>query len=306
MTNSFHVTNFKDLDVTKVTFSPVKTYQNGKGQFVGLYYDGKPLRLQVPKMSLPFGVSPPYNNEGTTYHVDFSFGGDNPKVGMLLEKLREFDQLMVKTAVERSQEWFKKQKSQAVVEELYKSVVKESDKKDKNGNPYPAKLHVKLPRVEDDKFQGLTVYDQNQKALNVDTQNVMVEVPKMSQAKAIVQLSRVWFMAGGSFGLTANLVQMQVFKNSSRITSFAMQQDSDDEAESENEEGETEGGGTGVEKEVEDSDSSEAEGGTEGGGGTVTETKEVVVEAPKPVVAPTRGRKPAAGSLAAKLSKVKA
>ena len=302
MTNSFHVTNFKDLDVTKVTFSPVKTYQNGKGQFVGLYYDGKPLRFQVPKMSLPFGVSPPYNNEGTTYHVDFSLGGDNPKVAMLLEKLREIDQLMVKTAVERSQEWFKKQKSQALVEELYKSVVKESDKKDKNGVAYPAKLHVKLPRVEDDKFQGLTVYDQSQKLLSVDTQNVTMEIPKMSQAKAIIQVSRVWFMAGGSFGLTANLVQMQVFKNSSRITSFAMQKDSDDEAGDDEAENETEEATTkkvmeSSEEEVEDSDSET---------GTVTETKEVVVEAPKPVTAPTRGRKPVGGGLAAKLSKAKA
>lgn len=296
--NNYNIVRAKDFDPKKLTFSPVK--QNSKGgNVVNVYYDGKPLRLQLPKMRLPFGASLNYNKDG--YNVEFSFQGmaESESLKKVHEVLKSFDEALIQAAVDNGVAWFKKKKSREVCEDNFKGpIVRSSDKTREDGSSYPDTIRAKLPRNQEGVFQ-MEVWNSEkppkQVTLDEDTEIEDI-IPKGCMAVPILQMSSIWFMSGTNYGITIRCAQIQVFKSARSIRGFAIQQDSDNEEEVEVDENDSADEDTpdpedlskGDEEEVEVEDSgSEPDGET-----TIEEEAEEEPEPePEPEPAPTPAKK---------------
>lgn len=217
-------TNF---DVSKLSFGNVKTLDNG-GKIVGVYYDSKPLVLQTPEMSAPFGISkwspdgPSSANEKHTLELSFKGRDERKSLDAFFNVLSALDKFMVEGGMERSQEWFKKKFSVVdVVEALYTPCVKHA--KDKMTgeitDKYPPTFRLSLP-TKDGKYTFDT-YDNDKE--RVDLSQIETKGAKVT---AIIQFNGVW-LAGGKFGCMWKTVQMRVVPPST-IKGFAFQDLEDD------------------------------------------------------------------------------
>ena len=130
---------------SNVEYSDPKKLQHG-GQAIYLNYDGKPLILQTPKMSMPWGMGK-FDGDIPKYSVDLSFKGmDNSEsLQSFYSALNQLDEKLVEDGVSNSMQWFKKKKqTKEVCKALYAPQIKVS--KDKNGEPdgkYPPTMKVK-------------------------------------------------------------------------------------------------------------------------------------------------------------------
>ena len=95
---------------SNVEYSDPKKLQHG-GQAIYLNYDGKPLILQTPKMSMPWGMGK-FDGDIPKYSVDLSFKGmDNSEsLQSFYSALNQLDEKLVEDGVSNSMQWFKKKK----------------------------------------------------------------------------------------------------------------------------------------------------------------------------------------------------
>ena len=217
---------------SNVEYSDPKKLQHG-GQAIYLNYDGKPLILQTPKMSMPWGMGK-YDGDVPKYSLDLSFKGmDNSEaLQSFYSALNQLDEKLVEDGVSNSMQWFKKKKqTKEVCKALYAPQIKVS--KDKNGEPdgkYPPTMKVKVP-WRDGSFQ-CDAYDSKRQLIQDDLSNVLV---KGSQVQALIQCVGIWF-AGGKYGCSWKVVQMKVTPPAG-IHGYSFIDDSEDEAEDEVAEG---------------------------------------------------------------------
>lgn len=217
---------------SNVEYSDPKKLQHG-GQAIYLNYDGKPLILQTPKMSMPWGMGK-YDGDVPKYSLDLSFKGmDNSEsLQSFYSALNQLDEKLVEDGVSNSMQWFKKKKqTKEVCKALYAPQIKVS--KDKNGEPdgkYPPTMKVKVP-WKDGKFD-CDAYDSKRQLIQDDLSNVLV---KGSQVQALIQCVGIWF-AGGKYGCSWKVVQMKVTPPAG-IHGYSFIDDSEDEAEDEVAEG---------------------------------------------------------------------
>ena len=218
----------KDFDINNVTFSDVRTLDNG-GKVVYLSYNKSPLIMQTPQMSAPFGLSKWDNNDngkGTPkYTLDLSFKGmdSNPNLQAFYASLEALDKKLVEDGFKNQQSWFKGKKygSQEIVEALYTPLIRHA--KDKMTgeitDKYPPTFKLTVPFKEG--HFTCEVYDDKRNCIDLSS----IET-KGSRVTAIIQCMGLWF-AGGKFGSTWRVVQMKVTQNSS-IRGYAFRDVPDD------------------------------------------------------------------------------
>ena len=214
----------ENFNVDHVEYSDPKKLSHG-GQAIYVNYEGKPLILQTPKMSMPWGMGK-YDGDIPKYSVDLSFKGmdNNPSLEAFYNALKSLDDKLVDDGVSNSMAWFKKKKqSKDVCKALYANQIQVS--KDKNGEPdgqYPPTMKVKVP-WRAGKFD-CDAYDSNKKLIEDDLSNVLV---KGTQVQALIQCVGMWF-AGGKYGCSWKVVQMKVTPPQG-IHGYSFLDDSDDE-----------------------------------------------------------------------------
>ena len=101
MSNNIQVSN--QFEPSSVNFSQLKKNKNG-GKSVMLSGNKKKLYLQLPFMRSPFGLSA-FTDEATnktSYSLDLSFDTDNVESQDLSVKLKELDEIILKTVTENS------------------------------------------------------------------------------------------------------------------------------------------------------------------------------------------------------------
>merc|ERR1711934_1151325 len=207
-----------------VEYSDPKKLSHG-GQAIYLNYDGKPLILQTPKMSMPWGMGK-YDGDVPKFSLDLSFKGmdNSDSLQTFYKALNGLDEKLVEDGAKNSLSWFKKKKqAREVCKALYANQIKVS--KDKNGEPdgkYPPTMKVKIP-WRDGSFQ-CDAYDSNKKLIEDDLSNVLV---KGTQVQALIQCVGMWF-AGGKYGCSWKVVQMKVTPPQG-IHGYSFLDDSDDE-----------------------------------------------------------------------------
>ena len=237
----------KNFDPSLLEFSEVKTNKYG-GKAVYVRYSGGKLRVQTPKMTLPYGLNEddmtdPKTNEviGHKYSVNLSFRNMDraddetlpPKVRSNARRLSEFhtmlggvDAQVIKEGTKNSMPWLKMKAAQAaVVEALFNDTIKVSrDKQTQEPDgKWPDTFKSKIP-FYDGVFKA-EVYSENRE--EVDLKEYVV---KRAETASLLECTGIWF-AGGKFGIGWKVVQMQVLNRPSGITGFSLLPESDDDDE---------------------------------------------------------------------------
>ena len=238
------------VSLENVVFSDLK--KQGKGgyiSFINYKQDGKSTRLvlQTPKMFAPFGAST-FKKDGKPdqipkYNVRLTLDTKDKKIKSLKTLLQGLDQLCLKKAA-TSKDWLKqlsyknkkKKGVEGIMEDLednkYTTLVKES-----NNEKYPDAMNTKVPIDWKNSTPGLQLYGKNKNKLDLTFENIEQLLPKLSEIKALVQISHVWFVSG-KFGITMKLLQSVVYEKET-LSGLSLLDDSDDEeseAESEDDE----------------------------------------------------------------------
>lgn len=218
----------KNFDVNELTFDVVKKNAMG-GNVVYFKYEGHPkVIMQTPVVAAPFGLST-YTDDKTgavKYSLDISFRGmeEDPKVQMFHDKMADFDNFLMNTAVTNSKDWFGKKQSKEVVENFYRPLVKPS----KDPSKYAPTMKFKIMTKRDGTID-VDTFDAHRNKVNL--QDVLAPGVKL---QAIIEAGSVWFVNKTMFGISWKLVQVKVLP-SDKIAGFSFQEESDNEEEDDGE-----------------------------------------------------------------------
>lgn len=242
-----------NLDLSKISFSDVKTDNHGRKMVYVNYQNGK-IMIQTPKMYVPNGIKrwrkkDAVDNKDDSFELELSFGGEDKEDKNSTEirefhtKLENFDELVKKNIMSHSKEWLGKTKisMDSIEEAFYSPSVRLATDKDGNVLDYPSRVRVKLDRErtpEDDSFTGrflsnkrfktpVLIFDEKKELVDMNESNFDMVVPKGSQVIAVLEL--VYLSISTKVSAKWKLVQAKVFKNQKTITGYAMLDDSESE-----------------------------------------------------------------------------
>ena len=207
-----------DFDVSKITYTEIRSLKNAKSKMVGVYYEGDRPTFQTPIMHMPYGVNDSSKIEGNDgpkkYDISLSFRGkdteskdermikDARKLSEFFNVLLAIENKVKEDAFANRLTWFKKDYNgvKDIVNTLFTPIVKFDVDKETGEikNQYPPTFRAKLPydAVTDEfKFDALSM----DKTV-IDFKSILNSL-KGSKCQAIVQLGGIWF-AGGRFGCT--------------------------------------------------------------------------------------------------------
>lgn len=192
----------KDFDISKVNFEQVtRNAKNGKSVRITYGPKKQPLRIQLPDMAIPFEIKqmPDDLHPGNfTYTFEVALNGYDEagsKVKMMYDKLRELDELIINTCVEKSAEWLGETKRKEVVEEFHRKLLRQNNPK------YSPLLRVKAARMNNNGDMP-KVFDKtsNNTLLTVES------LTKGARAQLIVTIPTVWLI-NKNFGASVKLYQ---------------------------------------------------------------------------------------------------
>ena len=237
------VIKLRDFKPENIKFSSLRTTKHG-GKIVYINYDyndgqsAKPLRIQMPKMKTPFGISgwdkdradkkdsSPTENSNDTLELSL---GDNKEI---IEKLEKMDEMIIKQAIENSKEYFKKKYADDYVRLQYKSALKfnENEEGDRD-NKYPPRLKTKLYKGNDYEYKT-QVFNTDKELLKIDIYNHSEILPKGSECVALLECAGIWVI-NEKFGVSWRPAQMKVYKSDTKLSGYSFIDDEEDVEEEE-------------------------------------------------------------------------
>ena len=223
----------KDFDVSKVNFTYSKTMGSGAKLFF-LDYDGGPLVIQSPEMSLTFDPQVFEDGPNAKFNIKSSLNLSNEKCKEFFAKMTEFDSHLKELGKTNSQEWFKKKNiSDDVIDSMFTQTVREHIDQD-TGEPsgrYPPTFSFKVKK-KDDRIM-CRCFDENRQEINFnekDEENYM-EVTKIlkknTSVKGLFKCDFVWH-SPGKFGCSWSAVQIKV-KVPKGFDEYAFMDDGDED-----------------------------------------------------------------------------
>lgn len=201
------VIRFADFNPSALRFDPPKKNAKG-GQFVNVYLDGehgakRRVQIQTPPLTVPFDVSPnkDTNEVIQSYSVNLSFRGaeSDPNVAGFLARMRELDELMLKTGVENSKDWWGKSSKEEVIREFHTRVVKEPKQPQ-----YAPTMKVKVPLKEPAGPCVTQIFNETKQQEDISY------IRKGSVVRMILELTPVWFIGKNMYGVSWKAVQIKV------------------------------------------------------------------------------------------------
>ncbi len=167
--------------------------------------EGRPLRIQFPRMYMPFGVSGFTPEVGPTkYSLDFAMKGydeDDNYVKKFYETMREFEEKIIDAVEEQSEHIFKRKVSKDALKSMFFSNIKESPDRE-------PKFRVKVDVNMEGKIKP-HVYDEAKNPIgNVDCRNGLYS---RNSGTAIVEINSVYFL-NKKFGVTYKLYQLVTYE----------------------------------------------------------------------------------------------
>jgi len=216
------------FDVKKITFSNVKTSDNGaKSAYVN--YDGGKLIMQVGSLETSFGLSEYKPKDGPpSYSVDLKLRGyddpaNHPVEARIYQAFNSLDEYMLEQGVKNSVAWFKGSKSKEVLKELYTPMVRFSVDKEGARKPYPPTIKVKLRKNKDSGKFETEVYDSKKQPMAVED-----AVVKGAAMTCLIQCTGLWFQ-GSKYNLSWNMLQIRADRIPQRLPRFAIEDDGEGE-----------------------------------------------------------------------------
>jgi hypothetical protein len=240
-TKKMPVIKATNLDLSKITFSDVRTDNHGR-KMVFVNYDGGKIMVQTPKMYVPNGIKrwrkkDATDNKDDSFEMEMSFGGEDKNVDIreFHNKMEQFDELVKKQIISHSKEWLGKPKvSMELVENaFYSPTVRVAMDKEGNVLEYPSRVRAKLDRerINGDDFTGkflsykkpatpVLMFDESKTLIEMNEDNFESVVPKGSQVVAVLEL--VYLTITTKVSAKWKLVQAKVSRNQQTITGYAM------------------------------------------------------------------------------------
>lgn len=237
-----------EFDINAILLSELKRRRTNDSKYVEVSYrhaDGEEdaCMMQFPRSKLAYnGLSMNENDNGQKkYNIDLTLDQTHcsqQRAVDLLRTLNEIDNYIVEWATQNSETLFGKQKSEAVVRELYRPLVKESQAINENtGQPWAPTLKVRLPiRRSGPIFQlyrgsppsliNLRVEDGGENEFDFSS------LEKGASVVGILTFGSMWFV-GKQFGLSVDLVQAKVYSPARVQRGYAIREDEADEEEEE-------------------------------------------------------------------------
>jgi hypothetical protein len=242
-----------NLDLSKITFSDVKTDMHGRKMVYVNLNNGKIL-VQTPKMYAPNGLKrwrkkDAIDNTDDKFELELSFYGEDganknaEEIRQFHQNLQEFDELIKRKVIEKAKEWLSMPKLDMNTLEsvMYTPMVRVPKDKEGNELPYPSRVRVKIDRdldtegnasgrfLSNKRFKTeIMVFDENKEQLQINEDNAETVIPKGTQVVSIMELVYL-SLSKTTISTKWKLVQAKVFRNKNAITSYAML---DDDAES--------------------------------------------------------------------------
>lgn len=170
--------------------------------------DLKPIRFQIPRMYIPFGVSGFTPEVGTTkYNVDFSMKGwdeEDNYVNKFYKFVKEIETTIITKVVQNSETIFGSQLTIEEITNLFNSNIKEQEDRE-------PKFRLKI--------------DDSTRVFDVADQDVTTELENGLYAKhsgiAMVELGSVYFL-NRMFGVTWKMTQLKLYEPQ-RLKGFQFQ-----------------------------------------------------------------------------------
>ena len=202
----------EQFEPSSVVFTKMKKNKNGgKTVYINAQDGKKKLYLQLPFMRSPFGMSA-FTDEATnktSYSLDLSFDTDNEGAMALSNKLKELDEIIIKTVADNSKEWLGKAYDINVIREaLYKPLVRQGK------DDYPDTMKLKIMTKPSGDFLA-EAYNSSRELISVD------QIEKGQRCACIVDVNQIWFI-DNKFGVSVRLSQV-LCQQSSKLPSFAFQ-----------------------------------------------------------------------------------
>ena len=179
-------------------------------------------RIETPLM-MTWGISD-YVDDKTgesdgRFTMTLNFPNDdyaNESTNMLLEKFKEFENIILDMAVENSEKWFGKKLSRELCEDRFFSSIKYRKNKDTGSFDYdkPPSLRIRVP-CYDGKW-GISLFDSDKNLIfpSEDSENQKTPpdlVEKQSNIACVIQCGGIWF-GGKGWGVTWRLNQAVVHR----------------------------------------------------------------------------------------------
>ena len=165
---------------------------------------GTPLRVQCPRMYMPFGVSGFTPEVGQTkYNIDFAIKGydeDGSYMKKFYDSTRKLEDMIIDAVTEQSVSIFGMSMSKEELLPMFNSNIKQSPDRE-------PKFRVKVDTTMDDQIKS-NVFDADKNPLHDDATNGLYA---RNSGHAIVELNSVYFL-NRKFGCTWKLYQLIVYE----------------------------------------------------------------------------------------------
>ena len=218
--SKFSLSNLK-VDALK------KGLDNSPAAIVYINYNGGKLRVQAPRMPIPFDSGDYQGNGKFKLNLDFRTRTSNPKVAAYYDMLRAIDDFVIDAGVKNSKNWLGLDKvSRETVSALYtKSVRIGKDKEGKDRSPVQSVAIKK--NYNTGVFDTVLYDDQDRKIEGVTPMEVL---RRGAEVTCILDATSIW-VAGGKFGISWKLTQARVEQAAETANSAPAFVDDDEEEE---------------------------------------------------------------------------
>ena len=165
---------------------------------------GTPMRVQFPRMYMPFGVSGFVPEIGPTkYNIDFAIKGfdeEDSYMNSFYESIRALENKVIDAVVDQSQAIFGNPMTKEELLPMFNSNIKQSPDRE-------PKFRVKVDTTMEDQIKP-NVFDADKNPLHDDATNGLYA---RNSGHAIVELNSVYFL-NRKFGCTWKLYQLIVYE----------------------------------------------------------------------------------------------
>lgn len=179
--------------------------------------DDRPLRFQIPRLYMPFGISSFQGDFGPPkYNLDFSlndYDEDGSYVKRFYETIRAIEDAVIDEVTKQSETIFGETKTREELADMFNSNIKEST------GDHPPKFRVKVKGTVDNKPKAEIFKGEDKSRLTFELENGLYS---RNSGKAIVECGPTVYFLNRMFGVTWSLDQLLVFEPE-RLTGFQIQ-----------------------------------------------------------------------------------
>lgn len=194
------------FDVSKLSVSDIKKLDNGSSQ-VYINYNGGKLRVQAPRMHVPYDANDYQGNE--KYKAQLSFKGKetNTKLQKYFDIIESIDNFVIDVATKNAGKWFKMPgASREMIALFFSPSIKYSKDKDGNINTQYAPTQPIALKKRNNAFDAELYDDKNQLMEGITPVEVL---RRNAEVTPINDVTGIW-IADKKFGLTWKLHQARV------------------------------------------------------------------------------------------------